>query len=63
MPQSEKYVTLKLIIIELFVDVVVSSIVDVDTDIFTYNIQPWTNDYIRLPFYGVKWPFSIGHDT
>ena len=27
------------------------------------HIQPWTNDYIRLPFYGVKWPFSKGRDT
>ena len=24
------------------------------------NIQPWTIDYIRLPFLGVKWPFSKG---
>ena len=27
------------------------------------SIQPWTNDCIRLPFFGVKWPFSEGHDT
>ena len=23
-------------------------------------VQPWTIDYIQLPFLGVKWPFSKG---
>ena len=34
-----------------------------DNFLMASDVQPWTIDYIRLPFSGVKWPFSKGRDT